>query len=137
VYTGARPIFVDCNPQGTDVDYDDLAAKMTEATAAVLPVHLWGRAGNPGRLARWTDERGLHVIEDACQAQGSEVDGTQVGTHGTIGCYSMKDGKLLWCGEGGYLFTADDELADAARSLRSHGQPTSASWPSCSRMRPA
>jgi dTDP-4-amino-4,6-dideoxygalactose transaminase len=123
VYVGARPVFVDCNPHGNDFDYDDLTAKTTDATTAVLAVNLWGRAGDPGRLARWADERSLKVIEDACQAQGSQVDAAPVGTHGTIGCFSMKDGKVLWCGEGGYLFTDDDELAAAARSLRSHGQP--------------
>jgi hypothetical protein len=83
---GARPVFVDCNPQGTDFDYDDLTAKTTDATRAVPAVHLWGRPGDPGRLTRWADEHGLNVIEDACQAQGSEVDGAPVGTRGTIGC---------------------------------------------------
>ncbi|GAA0546827.1 hypothetical protein GCM10010172_30670 [Paractinoplanes ferrugineus] len=123
IHAGACPVFVDCNPDGTDFDYTDLTAKTSLATKAVLPVHLWGRTGDPARLGRWADEHQLLVIEDACQAQGSHTDGRFAGTHGAIGCFSMKDGKLLWCGEGGYLLTDDDAYAAAARSYRSHGLP--------------
>jgi perosamine synthetase len=123
VHAGARPIFVDCGPDGTDFDYNDLTAKVTAATKAVLPVHLWGRAGDAARLARWANEHDVDVIEDACQAQGTDIDGRPAGTSGAIGCFSMKDGKVLWCGEGGYLLTDREDYAAAARSLRSHGQP--------------
>jgi perosamine synthetase len=123
IHAGARPVFVDCTPDGTDFDYSDLTAKTSRATRAVLPVHLWGRTGDPAKLGRWADEHELLVIEDACQAQGSDTDGRFAGTHGAIGCFSMKDGKLLWCGEGGYLLTDDDTNAAAARSYRSHGLP--------------
>jgi dTDP-4-amino-4,6-dideoxygalactose transaminase len=123
LYAGARPIFVDCNPHGTDFDYDDLTAKITDKTRAVLPVHLWGRAGDPDRLGRIAADYQLDVIEDACQAQGTEIGGRPAGRHGTVGCFSMKDGKVLWSGEGGYLLTDDDEIAASARSFRSHCQP--------------
>ncbi|MDQ7904692.1 aminotransferase class I/II-fold pyridoxal phosphate-dependent enzyme [Phytohabitans sp. ZYX-F-186] len=123
VYLGARPIFVDCNPDGTDFDYHDLNAKITHAAKAVLPVHLWGRAGDLTRLCRWADEHHLDVVEDACQAQGTDIDAHPAGTRGAIGCFSMKDGKILWSGEGGYLLVHKEQHAAAARSFRSHGQP--------------
>lgn len=123
VHAGARPIFVDCNPEGTDFDYDDLTAKITDQTRAMLPVHLWGRGGDADRRARFAAEHDLAVIEDACQAQGTEIAGRPAGRHGTVGCFSMKDGKILWSGEGGYLLTDDDTIAACARSFRSHGQP--------------
>ena len=119
VHVGARPIFVDCNADGSDFDYDDLNAKITTATKAILPVHLWGRAGDLARLRRG---HVLDIVEDACQAQGTQVDGKQVGTVGAVGCFSMKDGKVLWCGEGGYLLTDDDGIAARARAFRSHNQ---------------
>jgi dTDP-4-amino-4,6-dideoxygalactose transaminase len=123
IHAGAHPVFVDSTPDGTDFDYTDLAAKLRPATRAVLPVHLWGRTGDAGTLGSWADDHHLLVIEDACQAQGSQTAGRFAGTHGAIGCFSMKDGKLLWCGEGGYLLTDDDTYAAAARSYRSHGLP--------------
>jgi perosamine synthetase len=124
VYVGARPVFVDCDTEGTDFDYADLTAKATQAAKIVMPVHLWGRVGDLDRLTRWAADHGLTVVEDACQAQGTDASGAAAGTCGRIGCFSMKDGKILWCGEGGYLFTNDDTLAAAARSVRSHGQPS-------------
>jgi perosamine synthetase len=123
IHTGARPVFVDCTPDGTDFDYRDLTAKTSPNTKAIVPVHLWGRTGDLARLGRWADQHQLVVIEDACQAQGSHTEGRLAGTHGAIGCFSMKDGKVLWCGEGGYLLTDDDTYAAAARSYRSHGLP--------------
>jgi perosamine synthetase len=123
IHAGARPVFVDCTADGTDFDYTDLTAKLTPAVKAVLPVHLWGRTGDLARLRGWADEHGLHVVEDACQAQGSHTGDRPAGTGSTIGCFSMKDGKVLWCGEGGYLLTDHDRYAAAARSYRSHGLP--------------
>ncbi|GIJ29989.1 hypothetical protein Vqi01_51510 [Micromonospora qiuiae] len=123
IHAGARPVFVDCDPTGTDLDYDDLSRKITPSAKAILPVYLWGRPGDPARLARMAREHGLAVVEDACQAQGSRADGRLVGTIGDVGCFSLKDGKVLWAGEGGYLLTDRDGIAQRARSFRSHQLP--------------
>lgn len=119
-HLGARPIFVDCNADGTDFDYADLAAKLTEHTTAVLPVHLWGRAGDLNQLGRFAAENALVVIADACQALGTTVNGAQVGTEATIGCFSTHQHKLLATGEGGFLTTNDGDCAARARAYRSH-----------------
>ncbi|MEU7982881.1 aminotransferase class I/II-fold pyridoxal phosphate-dependent enzyme [Micromonospora sp. NPDC049081] len=123
IYAGARPVFVDCDRHGCGLDLDDLTAKVTGATKAILTVHLWGRQGDPTHLARVAAAHGLAVIEDACQAQGSSTEGRVAGTNGDVGCFSLKDGKILWCGEGGYLLTDRDDIASRARALRAHHLP--------------
>lgn len=120
---GATPVFIDSDPATLDLDYDNAARKLTSRTRAIVPVHLWGRMGKPEALAGFAAEHGLVVIEDAAQAVGTVRDGRRAGTVGTAGCFSMKDGKILWCGEGGFLATADAEIADHAAAFRSHWQP--------------
>lgn len=119
-HLGARPVFVDCNAEGTDFDYHDLAAKVTEHTTAVLPVHLWGRAGDPNRLRNFATDRDLAVVADSCQALGTTCGGVQIGTEATIGCFSTHKLKLLSTDEGGFLTTHDDNCAARARAYRSH-----------------
>jgi perosamine synthetase len=122
LYAGARPVFVDCAPSGADFNYEHLAANLTRRTKAIIPVHLWGRAGDLVRLADFAAARGLRLIEDACQAHGTRVGGRQAGTFGDFGCFSTKDGKLLWSGEGGFVLTRDADLAERCRALRTHWQ---------------
>jgi perosamine synthetase len=122
LYAGARLVFVDCDPAGTGFDYGDLAAKLTPRAKAVIPVYLWGRACDPSPLARFATTHGLRVIEDACQAHGTVTGGRPLGTFGDLGCFSTKDGKLLWSGEGGFILTSDPALAAHCRAFRSHWQ---------------
>lgn len=118
--TGAHPVFVDAAPDGHGMDLDDLAAKTTDRTRAIIPVHLAGRTDGLLELAAYAQSVGLHVVEDACQAQGSSTSGRAAGTVGSIGCFSLKDGKIISCGEGGYLLTNDDELAARAAAYCTH-----------------
>ncbi|MFC4114275.1 DegT/DnrJ/EryC1/StrS family aminotransferase [Nonomuraea zeae] len=120
---GATPVFVDSDPATLDLDYDDAARKVTARTRAIIPVHLWGRMGDPAALAAFAAEHGLAVVEDAAQAAGTARDGQRAGTVGTAGCFSMKDGKILWSGEGGFLLTARRDVAEHAAAFRSHWQP--------------
>ncbi|MEV0316691.1 DegT/DnrJ/EryC1/StrS family aminotransferase [Nonomuraea fuscirosea] len=123
VAVGATPVFVDSDPATLDLDYDDAARKVTARTRAIIPVHLWGRMGDPAALTAFAAEHGLAVIEDAAQAAGTERDGYRAGTVGEAGCFSMKDGKILWSGEGGFLLTARRDVAEHAAAFRSHWQP--------------
>lgn len=122
LYAGARPVFVDCDETGADFDYDDLAAKLTARTRGIMPVYMWGRAADPDRFLGFASSHGLHVIEDACQAHGTSVGGKALGTFGDAGCFSLKDGKILWSGEGGFILTNSDDLADRCRAFRTHWQ---------------
>jgi perosamine synthetase len=117
----ARPVLVDASPDGQPLDLDDLAAKITPRSKAILPVHFAGRIGNLDGLLRLAAARGLPVIEDACQAHGSQYHGQLAGTFGTAGCLSLKDGKIISCGEGGFLLTSEATIAARAAAFRNHG----------------
>lgn len=117
---GAKAVFVDSDPATLDLDYADAATKLTARTRAIMPVHLWGRMGDPASLAAFAGEHGLAVVEDAAQATGTTRENLRAGTVGTVGCFSMKDGKILWSGEGGFLLTADHAVAEHAAAFRSH-----------------
>ena len=118
--TGARPVLVDIDPVTRCMDPDCLAAAMTDSTAAVLPVHLYGRlAPMPEILAA---AGSVPVIEDAAQAHGAELDGRRAGSFGAAAGFSFYPTKNLGAmGDGGAVVTNDRQLAEQVRSLRHHG----------------
>ncbi|MGO1053712.1 DegT/DnrJ/EryC1/StrS family aminotransferase [Crossiella sp. CA198] len=120
-YVGAVPVFVDCGPSGAGLDLEDLRAKITVKTRAVLLVHHWGRTGDVYRTVELAGSHGLRVIEDATHAVGTRTDDLYAGTLGDLGCFSTRDGNLLWSGEGGFLLTHNEEFAEQCRMLRKHG----------------
>ncbi|MCK9878277.1 DegT/DnrJ/EryC1/StrS family aminotransferase [Frankia sp. Ag45/Mut15] len=134
VLAGARPVFVDTGPDGEPFDVADAASKITSRTRAVLPVHLGGRSGDLQPVVDLAAHTGLHLIEDACQAHGSRYRGWLLGTLGSAGCFSLKDGKLLSCGEGGYLVTNNPDLAARARAFQSHWQTPAPGQPALTRL---
>jgi perosamine synthetase len=120
VALGATPVFVDSDPDTLDLDYADAATKVTARTKAVVPVHLWGRMGDPAQLGSFAAERGLAIVEDAAQAAGTSRAGIPAGGAGAAGCFSTRDGKILWSGEGGFVVTDDPALDAHVRALRGH-----------------
>ncbi|MEV7930416.1 aminotransferase class I/II-fold pyridoxal phosphate-dependent enzyme [Kitasatospora sp. NPDC088779] len=134
VATGAHPIFVDAADDGRGMDLKDLAAKTGPDTAAILAVHLAGRTDRIHEVAAYARTAGLRLIEDACQAQGTTTGGRNAGTIGDIGAFSLKDGKVISCGEGGYLLTDDTDLADRAAAFRTHWQTPAPGAPGGSRL---
>ena len=121
LFTGARPIFVDIDPETLNLDAELVEAAITPQTRALLPVHLYGHAADMSALMAIAERHGLAVIEDAAQAHGAAYNGQRVGTWGT-GCFSFYPTKNMTTAEGGILTTNDDEIAERARMLRSHGQ---------------
>lgn len=120
LYQRATPIFVDCQKENIDFDYDDLKRKISNKTKAIIPVYLWGCSYNLDKLIKFAREYNIEIIEDACQAHGSKWNNRYLGTFGRLGCFSMKNGKILATGEGGFILTNDDELAERCRLLRNH-----------------
>ena len=120
LYCGARPVFVDIEPDTFNLDPTRIEAAITPKTKAILPVHLYGNPADMQAIMDIAERHGLAVIEDAAQAHGAEVAGRRVGSFGT-GCFSFYPTKNMTTGEGGMVTTNDDAIADRLRLLRAHG----------------
>jgi dTDP-4-amino-4,6-dideoxygalactose transaminase len=117
VRTGARPVLVDCDPASHLIDADAAVAAITPATAAIVPVHLYGQMAAVERLTR----HGVPVVEDAAQCHGGTRHGKPPGDHG-IASTSFYPGKNLGAyGDAGAVMTADEAIAGRIRMLANHG----------------
>ena len=122
-YAGARPVLVDVTPDALTMDPALVEAAITPRTRAIMPVHLYGQPADLDPIVEIARAHGLRVIEDACQAHGSEYHGRRVGALADIGCFSFYPGKNLGAyGEGGAVATNDEDLARTVRTLRHWGQ---------------
>lgn len=121
--TGARPVFVDIEPAGFNLDVSRLAAAVTERTRAIMPVHLFGQMADMEAVMAVADRHKLHVVEDAAQAIGAERNGRRAGAIGTAGCLSFYPTKNLGAmGDAGMILTQDAALAEVMGQIRLHGQ---------------
>ena len=124
---GITPVFADVQPGTFNLDPADIKRKITPRTKAIVPVHLFGQTADMEPIMAIAKEHGLYVIEDNCQAVGSDYtfsNGTtkKAGTIGHVGTTSFFPSKNLGCyGDGGALFTNDDELAKRIRRVCNHG----------------
>ncbi|WP_435924337.1 DegT/DnrJ/EryC1/StrS family aminotransferase [Paenibacillus sp. DYY-L-2] len=119
---GAVPVFADIDPDTYCIDPARIEEKITPATKAIIPVHLFGQSADMDEIMDIADRHGLKVIEDACQAFGAEYKGRRVGSIGHAACFSFFPTKNLGTvGDGGLIVTSDDELARRLRLLRQHG----------------
>lgn len=134
---GGVPVFADVC-ENELIDPDAVAAAITPRTAAIMPVHLRGGVCDMPALARVAEQHGLLLIEDAAQAIGSALDGKRTGGLGQVGCFSTHPLKLLNAtGDGGFITTNDDGVAERARVLRNIGlkdRDTVIDWGSVSRL---
>lgn len=122
-YAGAKPVFVDIDPDTQQLDAGRLAAAITPRTKAVVPVHLFGHPAPMGPIVDICRARGLRIVEDIAQAPLAEIDGKMVGRFGDIACYSFYPSKNLGClGDGGAVTTDDDALAAKLREFAAYGQ---------------
>lgn len=124
---GLKPVVVDVDWDTMNISLNAVRRAITDKTKAIVPVHLFGQCAEMEGLLALAKEKGLYVVEDACQAIGAEYrfsDGTinQAGTMGDIGCTSFFPSKNLGCyGDGGAIFTNDDTLAAKMRAIANHG----------------
>ncbi len=125
---GLKPVFVDVDEKTFNIDVSQLDKVLTQRTKAIVPVHLFGQAADMEPLLTFARKHNLYVIEDTAQALGavytfSHGKQRQAGTIGTIGTTSFFPSKNLGgYGDGGALFTEDDELAEQLRIIANHGQ---------------
>ena len=112
VLAGARPVFVDIDPDTYLMDVGQIEAKITPRTKAILPVHLYGQTADMDPILEIARATACEVIEDACQAHGAEYKGRRAGSLGDAAAFSFYFSKNLGAyGEGGFITTNDDELA--------------------------
>ncbi|MCL4107813.1 UNVERIFIED_CONTAM: hypothetical protein GTU68_027198 [Idotea baltica] len=120
---GLVPIMVDVNIDDFNIMLEGLEENLTPKTKAIVPVHLFGQNANMDAILAFAKKQNLYIIEDSAQSIGSSYKGKKSGTIGDIGCTSFFPSKNLGCmGDGGALFTNNDELAAKIRMVANHGQ---------------
>jgi perosamine synthetase len=120
LYTGAKPVFADIEPDTFNIDPERIKEKITSRTRAIMPVHLYGHPADMKAIMEIADDNKLIVIEDACQSHGAECLGKKVGSFGT-GAFSFYPTKNMTTSEGGMLTTDEKEIAEKAKMIRAHG----------------
>ena len=121
---GARPVFVDIDPENYLMDLDLIEKVITPRTKAILPVHLFGQPIDMDKIMALAEVNNLKVVEDCAQAAGAHWRGKPVGSYGDVGCFSFFPTKNLGAaGDGGAITTNNLELAKTIRELAVHGMP--------------
>jgi dTDP-4-amino-4,6-dideoxygalactose transaminase len=119
---GATPVFADVCPDTFNIDPADIERRITKKTKAILPVHIFGQPARMDEILQIASKHGIKVIEDACQAVGSEYGGRKTGSLGDVGCFSFFPTKNLGAfGDGGMITTDDDRTATLCRAYLQHG----------------
>ncbi|MFA6127042.1 MAG: DegT/DnrJ/EryC1/StrS family aminotransferase [Bacteroidales bacterium] len=120
--TGAKPVFVDINPDFYSVNEELIEAAITSRTKAIMPVHLQGQMCAIDKIQEISNRHGLFVIEDCAQSHFSELKGERAGTFGIAGSFSFYPGKNLGAyGDAGCIITNDDDLAKKCKMYARHG----------------
>jgi len=121
-YSGATPVFVDCTADTWQINVDDIERSITDKTKAIIGVHLYGQPFDVAGVQDVCVRHGLHLIEDAAQAQGARYLNKPVGGFGDMACFSFYPGKNLGaCGEAGAITSNNADYDKHLRSLRNHG----------------
>ncbi len=119
---GAKPIFVDIEPDFFTIDPDLIEDAITPKTKAIIPVHIYGQPCNMDAIMEIANKNNFKVIEDCAQTHGAEYNGKRVGSIGDVGCFSFYPTKNLGAiGDGGALVTNDDQLVEKIKLLREYG----------------
>jgi perosamine synthetase len=123
IHAGAQPKFADVEDEGFNLDPQKVEARLSPKTRAIIPVHLYGQPSRMEEFQELAEDKGVSIVEDACQAHGAEYNGRRVGSFGQVGCFSFYTSKnMTVCGDGGMIVTNDEKVADAARSFRDCGR---------------
>lgn len=128
LYVGARPVFVDIEPDSLTLDPQRIADTITPRTKAIIPVHIAGRPADMDAILAIAHDHGLRVLEDACQAWGAAWQGRRVGALGDLGAFSFQASKNITAGEGGIVVTNDPALAELCWSLHNVGRVRGGGW---------
>lgn len=123
IYLGARPVLVDCHPDTYQIDPKLVEKAITKKTKVIIPVHLYGIPASMLEIMKIARRHKLFVLEDACQAHGSSINGKKCGSFGDIAAFSFYPGKNLGAGgDGGAIVTNNPRLEKNLRMMRDVGQ---------------
>lgn len=122
VLCGARPVFVDIEPETLNLDPHDIKRKITPRTKVVIPIHYAGHPAEMDDLLEIAEKYGLYVIEDAAEALGAIYKGKMAGSMGHVSILAFSPNKIITTGEGGMVLTNDPEIAERARIIMNYGQ---------------
>ena len=129
LYEGARPVFCDVDPETLNLDPAAAAAAVGERTVGILPVHIFGYPAAMAELESLAAERGLAILEDACEALGAvDGEGGKVGGRGNLATFAFYANKQMTTGEGGVIVPPDAETAGRLRSERNQGRAADMGW---------
>ena len=128
LYEGAAPVFADVDPRTFNLDPDAVAAAITSRTKAVVAVDIYGYPCELDPLRELCDERGIALVQDACEALGSEYRGRPVGSHGPSAVFAFYANKQITTGEGGMVTTHSEDEWRLLRSLRNQGRADAGGW---------
>lgn len=128
MFEGARPTFVDIDPDTWQIDANRIEAAITPHTRAILPVDVFGAVPDMDAINAIAARHRLRVVEDSCEALGTLVRGRPAGMLAEAGVFGFYPNKQITTGEGGMIVTNDDELAFRCRSMRNQGRDPDAGW---------
>ena len=129
LYEGVKPVFCDIDPFSFNLDPAAAAAHVGEATAGLLPIHIFGYPANLPELRALADAHGLGMLEDACEALGAvDAQGERIGSEGGLATFAFYANKQMTTGEGGMIVTGDSSLAERLRSERNQGRAVDMGW---------
>jgi dTDP-4-amino-4,6-dideoxygalactose transaminase len=114
MFLGARPVFCESDPESMMVDPEDIRRRITDKTAAIVVVHLWGNVCDMDAIMEVSRETGVPVIEDCSHAHGAMYKGRHCGSIGDVGCWSLQGSKPTSAGEGGVIATDNTEVFERA-----------------------
>jgi len=122
VYSGARPIFADSDPETFNISAKEVERKITPRTRALIAVHLAGNPCDMRELSRTTQDHGINLVEDCAHAHGATYQGEHCGKFGIASAFSFYATKIITTGEGGMVLTSDREIAENIKRLRNQGR---------------
>jgi perosamine synthetase len=129
LYEGARPVFCDIDPRTLNIDPGAAAAAVGGRTTGLLPVHVFGYPADMPALERLAADRGLWIVEDACEALGAvHADGTPVGARGNLAVFGFYPNKQITTGEGGVVVSPDAATKERIDSERNQGRAPDMGW---------
>lgn len=123
-YTGAKPVFIDVDPETWTLDPAQLEKKLSPKTKAIMPVHLYGHPAKMDEIMEFAQHHNIYVVEDAAPAVGAECFGKRAGSFGDLGVFSFQGAKLMVTGEGGMVVANNKAAFDRVLKLNNHGRAT-------------